>query len=50
MSIDAKAEAILAANFSEECGDPDADAKRAAAQAIKALGREGMIIAMDPEA
>ena len=49
MSNDAKVKAVLAANFSEECGDPSADAKEAAANALQALQDEGFIVARDPE-
>ena len=49
MSNDAKVKAVLAANFSEECGDTSADAKKAAASALQALEDEGFIVARDPE-
>ncbi|NCP25178.1 MAG: hypothetical protein GW854_13690 [Erythrobacter sp.] len=49
MSNDAKVKAVLAANFSEECGDPSADAKEAATNALQALQDEGFIVARDPE-
>lgn len=49
MSNDAKIKAILAANFSDECGDPTADSKEAAANALEALEAEGFIVARDPE-
>ncbi len=49
MSNDAKVKAVLATNFSEECGDPSADAKKAAANALHALQDEGFIVARDSE-
>ena len=46
---DGKPEAVLAANFSENCGDETAQPKKAAASAIKALKAEGFVVARDPE-
>ena len=49
MSDDSVVQAILAKNFSEQCGDPTSDAKKAAQSAIEALEHGGFIIAKDPE-
>ena len=49
MPNDEKIKVILAANFSDECGDPGANAHKAATDALEALKDEGFIVARDPE-